>query len=285
MIAKLRSASFLAVLLWGLAYSPWPAQAAGVEAISAPSADITLSFVIAGRLAEVLVKEGDAVKKGQPLAYLDDETERIQVQQLKVQAEDTTRIMAAEAELAQTRVDLKKLELAQTKGAVSEWEIEHVRLSVRLAELSLKAAILEHEQYRRRYAQALSQLERMRLVAPIAGHVEKIVVKPGEAAKMHGPVIQLVEIDPLWIDVPVPLTLAKQLALEQEVLVTFPGDEKVELPNGRVIRISSVADAASDTLLVRIEVANPLRRPAGERVDVNFPQGKNDSDFAEYSKN
>jgi RND family efflux transporter MFP subunit len=233
-------------------------------------------------LAELLVKEGDSVKKGQLLASLDDETERIQAQQLKVQAEDTTRIMAAQAQLAQTKVDLKKLELARTKGAVSEWEIEHASLSVRLAELSLKAAILEQEQYRRQYAQALSKLERMRLVSPISGHVETIFVKPGEAAKRHEPVIQLVEIDPLWIDVPVPLTLAKQMAPGQEVLIEFPGEATVESPNGRVISISAVADAASDTLGVRIEVANPLARPAGERVNVRFPQSENGADYAEH---
>ena len=128
-----------------------------------------------------------------------------------------TRIMAAEAELAQKKVDLTKLELAQTKGAASDWEIEHLKLSVRIAELSLKAAIIENEQNQRRYNQALSQLRRMRLVAPIGGHVEKVVVEPGEAVKTLGPVIQLVKIDPLWIDVPVPLVQAKELVLEQKV--------------------------------------------------------------------
>jgi hypothetical protein len=33
----------------------------------------------------------------------------------------------------------------------------------------------------------------------------------------------------------------------------------------------SVADAASDTLRVRVEVANPSLRPAGEHVTVSFP--------------
>jgi RND family efflux transporter MFP subunit len=282
MTVRIRSASFLAVLLWFFVGTPLLSQAEEIQAISAPSADITLSFVVPGRLAKVLVKEGDFVKKDQLLASLDDEPERIQARQLKVQGEDRTRIMAAEAELAQKRVDLKKLELAKTKGAASDWEIEHVRLSVRIAELSLKAATLEHEQYGRRYAQAVSELERMRLVSPIEGWVEKVVVKPGEAARTLGPVIQLVKTDPLWIDVPVPLTQAKKLTLGQEVLVTFPETEAARSPNGRVIHISAVADAASDTLGVRIEIANPHGRPAGERIIVNFAKGKGGADFAEY---
>ena len=148
-----------------------------VQAISAPSADIGLSFITAGRISEVLVKPGDLIKKGQLLARLDDGPERIQARQFKVQAEDRTRIMAADAELAQKKVDLNKVKMAKAKGAASDWEVEHLRLGVRIAELSLNAAILEHEQNRRRYAQAVSQLERMRLLAPIAGRVEKVIVE------------------------------------------------------------------------------------------------------------
>ena len=274
MIARLKSVSFLAALVWLLAGSVLPSQAEEIQAITTPSADVTLSFVVPGRLSKVLVKEGDLVKRNQLLARLDDKPERIQAQQFKVQAGDMSRIKAAEAELAQKKVDLEKVELAKTKGAASDWEIEHLRLGVRIAEFSLEAAILEQQQYRRRYEQAVSQLERMRLVAPIAGQVEKVVVEAGEAVKTLGPVIQLVNIDPLWIDVPVPLPQANELSMGQEVPVTFPGTDSVTSFNGRIIHVSSVADAASDTLRVRVEVPNPHGRPAGERVTVGFPQSK-----------
>ena len=253
-----------------------PLQAEAVQAISMPSADITMSFVVPGRIAAVSVKQGDLVTKGQLLANLDDQPERIQAQQYKVQAGDKTKILSAEAELAQKKLDLKKVELAKAKGAASDWEIEHLILNVRIAELSLKATILEQEQYQQRYAQALSQLERMRLVSPIAGRVEKVTVETGEAVNTLGPLIQVVKTDPLWIDVPVPLAQAKKLVLGQEVRVSFSGAEAGESSNGRIIHIAAVADAASDTLGIRIEVANPDNRPAGERVAVAF--GPNEDD-------
>ena len=271
-MTNLKSVLCTVALLWSLFAGVPSVRAEEVQAITAPSADIALSFVTAGRISKVLVKPGDRIPKGHMLARLDDGPEQIQAQQFKVQAEDKTRIMAAEAELAQKKVDLEKVKLAMRQGAASDWEIEHLRLSVRIAELSLKAAILEHEQNQRRYAQAVSQLARMRLIAPIAGHVEKVIVETGEAVKTLGAVIQLVNIDPLWIDVPVPLSLAKNLALAQEVTVLYPGAEEAESTNGRIIHISTVADAASDTLKVRIEAANPNNRPAGERVSVRFIQ-------------
>ena len=248
-----------------------------IQGISAPSADLTLSFVAPGRIAEVLVKAGDQVSAGQLLACLDDEAERLQVQQFKIQASDRTRIKMAKAELAQKKVDLKKLKQAKTKGAASDWEVEHLNLSVRIAELSLEEAILERKQYQRRYAQAAQQLERMRLVAPIAGRVEKVAAESGEAVKTFGPVIEIVKTDPLWIDVPVPLSQTKHLALDQNVTVIFPGTEGVEAPDGKITHIAAVADAASDTLKVRIEVANSHNRPAGERVNVKFGFPSNDN--------
>jgi len=261
-----------AMMIWLFAGGSLSAEPLEVQAITMPSADITLSFIVPGRIAEILVKEGDTVAKDQVLAKLDDAPERIQTQQLKIQATDRNKILSAEAEFAQKRVDLKKLKAARRKGAASDWEIEHMGLSVRIAELSLAAAKVEREQYQRRYAQALSQLERMRLASPSAGRVEKVFVEAGEAVEKLGPVIHVVKIDPLWLDVPVPLIHSAQLALGQTAVVTFPGEETGGLENARIIHVSSVADAASDTLRVRIEVANPEGRPAGERIIVGFPQ-------------
>jgi multidrug efflux pump subunit AcrA (membrane-fusion protein) len=111
----------------------------------------------------------------------------------------------------------------------------------------------------------------MRLVSPIAGRVEKVAVETGEAIERLGPVIQLVNVDPLRIDVPVPLAEAERLKTGQQVSVSFPDNPADASANGQITHISSVADAASDTLRVRIEVSNPLGRPAGERITVGFP--------------
>ena len=275
MTTGIKFASGLAVLL-AFFYGPMSSQAEEVEAVSTPSADIMLSFTMTGRLTQFMVKEGDSVKKGQLLALLDDRAERIQVQQFLAQTENKTPIKAAEADLAQKKVDLKKLESARSKGAATDWEIEHARLSLRIAELSLQAAIFEHEQDRRRHAHALIQLERMGLITPIDGRVEKVIAEPGEAVRALGPVIQVVKTDPLWIDVPVPMVQAKQLSLGQKASIRFPGPKEVVVNNGRVIHRAAFADAASDTLRVRIEVPNPDDRPAGERVTVKFLQDNDD---------
>ena len=277
MISKSAAIIFGAALVVTVIGGPLSSRAETLQGITAPKADIMLSFVVPGRISEVRVKEGDEVEKGQVLVRLYDQPEKIQCEQLKMLSEDQTKILAAKAELAQKKVDLKKVEMARAKGAASDWEVEHLNLDVRIAELALKSSRFEQAQYVRRYRHAESQLALMRLRAPVAGLVEDVSVEAGESIGTLGAVVRLVQNDPLWIDVPVPMTKAGELQVGQDVWVTFPAGAAVEAPNAKIINIATVADAASDTLRVRIEVPNPTKRPAGERVAVAFtPETEDD---------
>lgn len=255
------------MLCIGLAWSaPQPGRAAGVESITMPQADIFLGFITGGLVGEVLVREGDRVKKGTLLARLNDTAERIELERLTALAADTTRIDAAEADLAQKRADLKKLQMARQDGAATEMEIEHATLAVTTAELQVrmeKFQLLQHQQNR---DSLQAKLERMQIVSSVSGGVEEIKVEPGESVEPLVPVIRVVQNDPLWIDVPVPLVEARALKVGSKVKVTFSGGDETVM--GRVIYAATVADAG-DTRRIRVEVPNAQRRMAGERVLVD----------------
>lgn len=251
----------------GAAFATAP-DAPPVEAITRPSADVTLAFVRPGRIAEFLVKEGESVKPGDVLVRLDDEAERIQLAQLKASAEDLIRIKAAEAQVAQKKEDLKKLEWAGREGAATQWEVEHARLEVVIGELSVELAKFNQQQERGKYDEAKVHLARMQLTSPIAGKVEQTFLEAGESVEALAKVIRIVKTDVLWADVPTPLTTARRLAVGQKAQVEFPeSDAPVE---AAITHIAAVADAASETILVRVEIPNPAGRPAGERVRVRF---------------
>jgi RND family efflux transporter MFP subunit len=244
---------------------------AGVRAITRPSADITLSFVQPGRIAQVPFKEGDMVKAGVMLVRQDDAAEQVQLAQLKAQAEDTTQIRASEASLAQKKVDLARLEKAAASNAATFLEVEHARLEVTIAQLSLELARFEHEQTGRKHEEAKIRVDNMQLKSPIDGRIEKVDVEVGESANALADVIRVVKIDPLWIDAPVPLAEAIGLKTGMIARIQFvESGGAASTAEGRVISVASVADAASGTLRVRIEAANKTPRPAGEHVVVTF---------------
>jgi RND family efflux transporter MFP subunit len=199
-----------------------------IAAITVPSADVTLSFVQPGIISTVLIKEGDKVKAEQLLIQQDLE--------------------AAEASLAQKKVDLKRLEWAAGRGSATDLEVEHARLDVKMSQIIV---------------------DRMCLKSPIAGTIDKIEVEVGEAIDGLADVVRVVKTDPLWIDVPVPLSQGRTLKPGQVAEVKFPGFEK-DISQGKIIYVSTVADAASSTLRVRVEVPNKLNRPAGEHVRITF---------------
>jgi len=238
-------------------------------AVTNPSADITLSFVQAGRIAEVFVKEGDSVEKAQVLVRLDDAVEQLRLVQIRAQAEDVSQIETAQASLEQKRVDLKRIEWAAEKGAATDLEVEHARLDVRIAGISLRVAQFENNQNRRKYEEAKVQLARMQLRSPVAGIVERVHVEVGESINGLAAVLRIVRIDPLWIDVHVPIAEAARLSHGQTASVAFTGTNPTTL-NGRTIFLSVVADSASATLRSRIELPNPSLRPAGEQVQVRY---------------
>ena len=240
-----------------------------VAAITAPSSDRILSFVQPGRIAKVNIKEGEPVKSGQVLVQQDDAVEQARLVQLEADSQNTINVQASEASLAQKKVDLEKLEKAAALNAATALEVEHAKLDVKIAELSVKLAVFELEQAQRKYEEAKIQIDNMRLKSPIDGVVEKLEVEPGESVNALDDVIRIVQINPLWIDAPVPLEKAKALQYGDKTQVIFPGSMEISI-EGTIVFIGAVADAASNTLRVRIEVPNKSNRPAGEHVRVIF---------------
>jgi multidrug efflux pump subunit AcrA (membrane-fusion protein) len=231
------------------------------------------------RVAKVFVKDGDTVKPGQPLVQLDDKAERIQMEQLKAQAEDETHVEAAEAQLAQKKVDLTGIEDARRKNAATELELQHSRLEVTISDLSLKLAKFEHSQNMLKYKQAAAQVSRLLLSVPTSEKdkptdtfkVFKVFVDRGESVDRLKEVIRIIKIDPLQIDVPVPETVVESLKLKvkQNASVIFP-NSKGPAAKGTIIYVADEIDAASGTQTVRVEIPNPSGRPAGKKVSVRF---------------
>ncbi|MDP6542670.1 MAG: efflux RND transporter periplasmic adaptor subunit [Phycisphaerae bacterium] len=264
-------------------------DAGQVDAITRPSKDVTLSFVVPGRIAKVLVKAGQSVKAGQILVGQDDTADQIQLAHLEAQANNTTRIDAAQAQTDQKLLDLARLQKAMKRKAATELELEHAKLGVRIAELSLALARFEQIQARRKYKEAKALADQKVIKSPISGTVEQVHVQVGESAPALAKVVRIVKTNPLWLDAAVPLDRANKLKVNHNAVVTYTGkaasQQAAHVP-GKIVFISSVADGASTTRNVRVEIPNtgPKPHPAGEHVRVAFSPAAPDEDTVAAGK-
>ena len=259
----------LACLLFAICLSGFSAQAEGPEggiaAITKPSGDVVLSFVRPGRIVQILVKEGDHVAKGQLLARQDDSEESKALELYKSKAEDKTQVEAQIMIEQQSATDAKNL----TKvGASSAYEKDHAVLQQKVDAAKIEIAKRQQEQDGYQYEQNLAIVEKTKLYSPITGTVEELLVHEGESVdNQNMKVLRIVNVDPMWVEVQVPYAQGQDLKEGDSAQIHLSNKSNLD---GHVIHVASVSDAASSTVMVRVEAANPNMRKLGEHVTVSF---------------
>lgn len=253
-----------------------PAVALGqVEAIAQANRDLELSFTIAGRVSEILVDRGEQVELGQPLLRLDDRESVARLELLRLRAESDLEAKAAEAEWQMAVTDEKRIRSARSRDAAAEFEVERAELEALRRRLAFELFEQRQIEARHQLRQAEVQHDRYTLRSPGAGYIEEIMIEVGESADALRPVIRVVQTDPLVINAPTPLARSMSLQVGDPVWAQFrlPGHD-VPL-EGTIVHIARVADSASVTRLVRIEVPNTDDLPAGSPVLVWYspPEG------------
>jgi len=244
--------------------------APGVEAVTQPSVDLRLALAVPGVVAIVSATPGDRVEQGDALLALDDREAAALEALQALRAASTLEVEAAQAEWRLAQNEEARVRDAFEKGAAGAFEVERAALQTGRRRVELDLAERRREEAAILLRQAKLRREQFTLRAPAAGVVEQVLVEPGEGVQAQQPVVRLVSTDPLWIDAPVPTvqTLNLETGGAARARLLLPGEPVVL--KARVVSVASVADAASDTRLVRIEAANPNALPAGARVIVDF---------------
>ncbi len=247
------------------AANPLPDRPQLLKAITLPSNDVTVSFVRPGRIVEMLVSLGNEVKEGQLIARQDDREQVAALAADKLAADDMTEIDAEKIIHQQKAQDVKHL--YDYGGSLSEKENAEVEEKVELAKIAI--AERRHEEAQLKYQQTQIVVDEFKVLAPISGTIEQEFLKAGENAEGgNAKAVRIVQVDPLWAEVPVPIPQARKLKQGDRAIVHYA--EGLELP-GNVIVVRKGADAASQTILVRIAIPNPNKIGYGDNVTVTFP--------------
>ena len=143
----------------------------------------------------------------------------------------------------------------------------------RILESDLRQAREEREQaaYEQRHAQDI--LNRRTLRSPFNGIVLDRMLNPGDLAESgtgRKPILKLVQVEPLRVEVVLPMAAWGKVKPRSTANVTAEGIAGA-LP-ATVTVVDSVFDSASGTFGVRLELPNAGGKvPAGIRCKIDFP--------------
>ncbi|RJQ57017.1 MAG: efflux RND transporter periplasmic adaptor subunit [Desulfobacteraceae bacterium] len=243
----------------------------------------TIGTKISGRLEEVLADQGDLVRSGQPVARLED-------QDLKFQVE------IEEANVASRRAGLERLiaDGAYAKAALDLAENNHKRTqrlsatkiaspeeydrsvealtSARAGMDRAEAALVEG---RKQLISAEKTLEfhRARLAdtvieAPFAGLIVRRDRDPGDIVVPGSSILALVAPEGIWIRASVDETAMAQLRQGQPARILFRSEPDRTYP-GKVARLGRETDRETREFLVDVRPDNlPSHWTVGQRADV-----------------
>ncbi len=169
----------LQVMALGLLALQLPAAGAG-ECRQSPGC-VELGVLVSGEVAEVLVKQGAAVQKGELLLKLDETLFRARVSAAE------SRLQADEAQLRQAERELERARELYDRTLLSDYELQEAEV----AQLQAKARRTEAWS---RLVEARQDLQRARLHAPFTGRVSRVFAYPGQVLQNSQRVRPLLEL-------------------------------------------------------------------------------------------
>jgi len=264
---------FVSMLVIGL-ISPSSASReilSDMDCIVEPSAIVEIGSAVPGLLAVTNYDRADYVSAGSIMAQLESGVERVSVEIAESVAQNTTAVELRQltAEFGQ-RTQRRNADLLKTKS-ISKQSMDQLSTEAHIASLQVRQELEGRDLALLEVTRAKSVLDRRVIRSPFEGTVMQRYKSAGEYVDSE-PVFRLAQLDPLHVEVIVPIEYLNSLktGLHAGVTIAAPGFEGKVL-DAMVRRIDAVADAASATYGVRLILDNPeLKIPSGVRCVVDF---------------
>ena len=259
---------------------PLPAAAAaaadggdGYACLIEANQTVELRSAVEGVIEKVLVRRGDRVRAGQPLVVLESTAELAAVEVARYRSQMDGRVQTARNRLDYAQKKLERQRDLHAQNYVAAQARDEAEAEKRVAESELREAMESQALAQREYKQSNDQLARRTLRSPFDGVVVERLLNPGDLAEYGAgrkPILKLAQVEPLRVEVVLPVAAWNQLKTGAIGWVT---PESVGgRHEARVTVVDSVFDAASGTFGARLELANTRGAvPAGIRCRVDFP--------------
>lgn len=231
-----------------------------------------------GRLADVRVRLGDSVRKGQAIAKIEDREILEQVRQAEAAykvSQATIRQREADLRLAKTNLDRNSELLERQLLPRQTYDDTQARHQAALAQLDLAQA--QFEQAKARLDELRINLANTVISSPVDGFIGKRYLDPGAAVSPNAPVASIVDIRFVRMIANIVEKDVKRLhtGMPAQVEVdAFPGEKFT----GKVSRVAPVFDPQTRTAEMEIEIPNKdfrLKPGMYARVDLTVESRQN----------
>lgn len=240
-----------------------------LDCVIEPHMVVDLASRVDGIVETIEVDRGDVVTADQVLVKLDSGVEQAAVASAQVRATASAELKAnnVSVEFAQRRRD--RLEALFIDKAVSRDQMDEISTETDLTKLQLQQAEENRRIAELELRQSLEILKRHTIRSPIDGVVVQRYLSPGESTEDQ-PILRVAQVDPLRVEVIVPVAAFGSLEVGQEAIVSPEAPKEGDFP-ATVTIVDRVADAASGTFRVRLSLPNPdYSVPSGLNCRVRF---------------
>ncbi|MCY0147676.1 efflux RND transporter periplasmic adaptor subunit [Hoeflea sp. G2-23] len=210
-----------------------------ISGVTAPDKRTTLATRSAGILGDLKIKKGDLIKAGDVVLVLDG-------------AEKASLVATARALLDQRQKEAENVERLVKNGIVPATQSDTARSALAAARSQLETA--------------QADMDRLTVVAPFSGVIDKVMVEEGGWMPSGEPVAVLLQLDPV---------LALGEVSERDIAQVSVGSEAdVRLISGDVVsgsvrHVSMEATSGTRTFPIEVAISNPDNRvPAGMTAEI-----------------
>jgi RND family efflux transporter MFP subunit len=220
----------------------------------------TVSSKVTGKVVEVNVEEGMAVKEGQILARLDDVTARAGLALAEAQVEAARKaVVENEVRLAESKITLNRVIELVKRGVASASELDAARATVDSIEARIVALRQQVAVAERQLGLQQTELDNTIIRAPFSGVAISKDAQPGEMVSpvsagggfTRTGISTIVDMRSLEIEVEVNESYINRVTPKQAVTAVLDAYPDWSIP-GKVITTIPAADRQKATVLVRI---------------------------------
>ncbi len=202
---------------------------------------VNVSFRLNGQVVQRLVEIGQHVKKGQPLASIDDVEQQANLRVAQASKD------AAHAQLVQAQANFARQKALLAQGFTTRSTYDQANQNLQTAQSALASAESQLNDAR-------DQLSYTELQAPVSGVITARNVEAGQVVQAAQTAFSIAEDGPRDAVFDVQETLVNHAKIGMGVTIALLSDASISA-EGKIREISPVVDAQTGTVRVKVAIA------------------------------